>query len=160
MAVERLLARVGLVEHDDLLVGWVDVDAVGRGGLDLDGAVQRRLAVAWRGGDVAGTGRRGERMYGQAEWRLARRLGMSRTTVARLLSLPAPPRRKEGSATGTQRKGAGLDRRLRGGESPSCHRSPDRRQQSGLSGWSGRLPPRCWRRWRVDRPVSSENTLV
>ncbi len=64
-------------------------------------------------------------MYGEAEWRqarrvygsgiaksaIARRLGMSRTTVARLLSLPVPPRRKVGLDTGAQRKGAGLDRK-------------------------------------------------
>lgn len=62
-------------------------------------------------------------MYGEAEWRqacrlygsgisksaIAGRLGMSRTTVARLLSLPAPPRRKGDSDTGAQRKGSGLD---------------------------------------------------
>jgi hypothetical protein len=29
VAVEHLLARVGLVEHDDLLVGRVDADAAG-----------------------------------------------------------------------------------------------------------------------------------
>jgi DNA-binding transcriptional regulator LsrR (DeoR family) len=64
-------------------------------------------------------------MYGEAEWRqarrlygsgtsksaIARRLGMSRTTVARLLSLQAPPRRKEDFSTGAQRKEAVLDRK-------------------------------------------------
>jgi len=72
-------------------------------------------------GDGASVVDKGKRMYGEAEWRrarrlygsgssksaVARRLGMSRTTVARLLSLSAPPRRTQDSDPGVQRKGSG-----------------------------------------------------
>jgi hypothetical protein len=66
----------------------------------------------------------GEQMYGEVEWTQARRLygsgisksaiahrlGMSRTTVGRLLWLPAPPVRTQDSDTGDQRKGSGSGR--------------------------------------------------
>ncbi len=83
-------------------------------------------------------------MYGNAEWRQARRLygagisksaiahrlGMSRTTVARLLSLPAPPQRKTDTDTGGQRKGT---RPGPQGWAAAGHR-PAADHQTGVSG--------------------------
>lgn len=79
-------------------------------------------------------------MYGEIEWTaarelfdggmskagIARRLGMSRTTVARLLKLQAPPRKENDSAI--FRKGRVVGPGVC--QLPCCHRSSSRYRRS------------------------------